>query len=130
MVYTQEEKKKMDNAIQVFAEYTAGHSEFDIAYSEKTGYVRLIIAEFADQIFFPLKDFDELMDMFCMEIISEEVKKQTENDPLLKNQDVDYVAIRSRLQSYIDKLEKSYQPQAMNVVDLHLLSNRMNMYLP
>jgi hypothetical protein len=58
MVYTLEEKKKMDSVLQALAAYTAAHAEFDIAYSDKTGYVRLIIAEQADQVFFPLSGFD------------------------------------------------------------------------
>jgi len=129
MVYTPEEKKKMDNLLQVFAEYTAAHREFDIAYSDKTGYVRLIIAECADQCYFPISSFDELMDMFCMEIVAEELQRQLEENPLLENQDVDYDTIRLRLQSYIDAMEESYQQQAIKVTNMHILKSATKLYL-
>lgn len=131
MVYTPEEKKRMDNVLQVFAEYTAAHTEFDIAYSDKTGYVRLIIAEGADQCYFPISGFDELMDMFCMEIVCDELQRQMEENPLLENRDVDYDAIRFRLQSYIDAMEEAYRSRAINVADAHILkSAAKNLYLP
>ena len=130
MIYTQEEKKKMDNALQAFAEYTAASTEFDIAYSEKSGYVRLIIDEGADAVFFLLSGFEDLVDMFCMEIVSDEVKQKYDENPFLKNQDVDYDAIRLRLQNYIDKMEDVYQQQAMNVVNAHVLKCAMSPYLP
>lgn len=130
MVYTPAEKKKMDNALQVFADYTAAHTDFDIAYSDKTGYVRLIIAEHADHVFFPLSSFDELMDMFCMEIISEEVENQLEKNLHLTNKDVDYDSIRLRLQRYIEKMDKAYQAQAEKVVNMHFFKRAISPYLP
>ena len=130
MVYTLEEKKKMENVLAVFAEYTASHSEFDVAYSDKTGYVRLIIAACADRFFFPLSDFNDLVNMFCMEIVSEEVESQLEMNPLLENQDVDYDSIRLRIQGYIDRLDKAYRAQAAEVADKHIFKRRMSPYLP
>lgn len=130
MIYTQEEKKKMDNTLQAFAEYTAASTEFDIAYSEKSGYVRLIIDEGADAVFFLLNGFEDLVDMFCMEIVSDEVKQKYDENPFLKNQDVDYDTIRLRLQNYIDKMEEAYQQQAMSVVNAYVLKCAMSPYLP
>ncbi len=130
MVYTPEEKKKMDDALQAFAQYTAGHTDFDIAYSDKTGYVRLIVADCADQVFFPLGGFDDLMDMFCMEIISEEVENQLEKNLHLTNKDVDYDSIRLRLQRYIEKMDKAYQAQAEKVVNMHFFKRAISPYLP
>lgn len=130
MVYTQEEKKKMDNALQAFAEYTAASTEFDIAYSDKSGYVRLIIDEGADAVFFLINDFEDLVDMFCMEIVSDEIKRKTDINPLLDNRDVDYDAIRFQLQIYIDKMDEAYQQQAMNVVNAHILKCATSPYLP
>lgn len=130
MVYTPEEKKKMDNALYAFAEYTAVNTEFDIAYSDKTGYVRLIIDEHADPFFFTLSSFEDMIDMFCMEIVYDEVKLQLERDPSLNNWDVDYDAIRLQLQTYIDKIEEAYQQQAMNVANAYVLKCAMSPYLP
>ena len=130
MVYTPEEKKKMDNAVHAFAEYTEANTEFDIAYSDKTGYVRLIIDEHADPFFFPLNDFDDLMDMFCMEIVYDEVKRQLELNPSLENRYVDYDSVRFRLQGYIDKMEEAYQLQAEKVVNKYILKRAWSLYLP
>ncbi len=129
MVYTPEEKKKMDNVLAVFAEYTAKHPEFDVAYSDKTGYVRLIVAEFADAYFFPLKDFDDLVDMFCMQIVFDKVYSQVDKDPNMRNWDVDYDSIRSDLQVYINRLDEAYQEQAANVANRHIINRAMSPYL-
>ncbi len=130
MVYTAEEKKRMDNVIQAFAEYTAASDEFDIAYSDKSGYVRLIIADCADQVFFHLSGFNQLMDMFCMEIVSEEVEKLLEENPFLNNEDVDYDAIRLRLQGYIDRMDDVYQEQAEKVTNRYIVNCAMSPLLP
>lgn len=130
MVYTPEEKKKMDNVIQAFAEYTANHREFDIAYSDKSGYVRLIIAENADSCFFSLGSFDELMDMFCMELVSEEVERQCSKDPDLKNRDVDYDIVRRQIQDYISRMEPAYQKEAADLVNNYLLKRSLSPLLP
>ena len=130
MVYTPEEKRKMDDVIQAFADYTAANTEFDIAYSDKTGYVRLIVDECAEHCFFLLHDFDDLVDMFCMEIVFEEVERQLESNPFLKNRDVDYDSIRLRLQGYIDKLEEANQSQASKVVNRYIFNIAKNRYLP
>lgn len=130
MVYTQEEKKKMDNALQAFAEYTAASTEFDIAYSDKSGYVRLIIDEGADAVFFFLNGFEDLVDMFCMEIVYDEVKRQLELNPSLENRYVDYDIIRFRLQGYIDKMDEAYQLQAEKVVNKYILKRASSPHLP
>lgn len=130
MIYTQEEKNKIDNALHAFAEYTADNTEFDIAYSDKTGYVRLIIDEHADPFFFTLSNFDDLMDMFCMEIVYDEVKRQLELNPSLENRYVDYDIIRFRLQGYIDKMDEAYQLQAEKVVNKYILKRASSPHLP
>lgn len=68
MKYTSEEKCRMDRLLAVFADYVADSREFDIAYSDKTGYVRLIIDECADAVFFPLESYDEMLRMFVNDI--------------------------------------------------------------
>lgn len=130
MVYKPEEKKKMENLLEVFAQYTAQHQDFDIAYSDKTGYVRLIIAESADTIFFKIKDFNDLMDMFCMEIVADEVDKQLNEKPHLNNWDIDYDSIRRNLQKYIDQLDEANREQAATVANRYIYSRAISIYLP
>lgn len=130
MVYTPDEKRKMDNVLAVFAKYTARHTGFDVAYSDKTGYVRLITDACADHCFFTISGFDDLMDMFCMEIVSEEVERQFRKNKNLENWDVDYDSIRLRIQGYIDGLEEAYQAQAAKVADKYILERGLSPYLP
>lgn len=130
MIYTAEEKKKMDDVLQAFAEYTAVSTEFDVAYSDKAGYVRLIIDEGADQFFFYLNGFDDLVNMFCMEIVSEEVEKQLFINPSVENQDVDYDIIRLRLQGYIDRMLEENRQRAESVANAYILKRAMSPYLP
>lgn len=68
MVYTQEEKMRMVQLLCIFADYVADSKEIDIAYSEKTGYVRLIIDEGADTVFFRIGNFDDMLIMFMSDI--------------------------------------------------------------
>ena len=42
MIYTAETKQKMDSIMEAFAEYIQEQSYFDILYSEKVGYIRII----------------------------------------------------------------------------------------
>lgn len=130
MVYTLEEKRKMDDLMAAFADYVAGHTEFDVAYSEKTGYVRLIIDEGADQVFFSLRGFTDLVEMFCMEIVCEETEKLLSKDPYLENEDVDYDKIRLLIQEYIDRLEEAHQPQVAEIVNKYLLERQRSPHLP
>ena len=130
MVYTTEEKKKIDNLLEVFAEYTAQHPDFDIAYSDKTGYVRLIVAECSDWAFFPMKTFDDLVEMFAMEIVYEEVHKDLEKYPNMMNYNVDYDKIRCRMRSYIVQLEDQYQEQAEKAAERYIRQREMSIYLP
>ena len=69
MVYTPEEKKRMDALVKVFEGFIADSNEIDVVYSGKKGYVRLIVEESADSVYFPIKDFDDMLNMFMFEII-------------------------------------------------------------
>ena len=67
MVYTPEEKKRMDALVKVFEGFIADSNEIDVVYSGKKGYVRLIVEESADSVYFPIKDFDDMMNMFMFD---------------------------------------------------------------
>jgi hypothetical protein len=70
MVYTAEEKSRMDYLFTTFGDYIRGNKEFDIVYSEKLGYLSLVInrksgiIEDVDQ----LKDFDALLEEMFLQI--------------------------------------------------------------
>lgn len=130
MVYTQEEKRKMENVLQAFAEYTAGNPDFDVVYSEKTGFVRLITAECADAIYFIMNDFESLVDMFCMDIIADAVQTALDHDPDIENCDIDYDAIRAEIQVYIDRIDEEYRSQAEDIANRHIMLDSLDPRLP
>ena len=130
MVYTPEEKRKMENVLQAFAQYTASSPDFDMVYSEKVGYVRMITAECADAIYFVMEDFESLVDMFCMDIVADAVQIALDNDPDVENSDIDYDAIRAEIQVYIDRIDEKYRSQAEDIANRHILLDSCDSRLP
>ncbi len=130
MVYTPEEKRKMENVLQAFAQYTASSPDFDMVYSEKVGYVRMITAECADAIYFVIDDFESLVDMFCMDIVADAVQTALHNDPDIENSDMDYDAIRAEIQVYIDRIDEKYRSQAEDIANRHILLDSCDPRLP
>lgn len=72
MAYTLKEKARMDKLLEVFSDYIAENKDVDIAYAKKTGYVRLIVAEATDWGFFPITDFDDMLEMFLADLTADE----------------------------------------------------------
>ncbi len=73
MVYTAEEKSRMDYLLNVFRDYIQGNKEFDVVYSEKLGYLSLVINTKHGIIedVSPLKDFDALLEEIFLQISNE-----------------------------------------------------------
>ena len=78
MVYSSEEKARMDRLVEAFSEYIAASPEFDIAYTEKSGYLWLVIAEDAERIYFPIRSFDEMLDMLFHDVLFEHISRLPE----------------------------------------------------
>ena len=70
MVYTAEEKSRMDYLLNTFGDYVSDNKEFDLAYSEKLGYLALVINPKSGIIedIAPLKDFDALLEEMFLQI--------------------------------------------------------------
>lgn len=73
MAYIPEERLRMAKLVKAFEGYIASNRDIDIAYAEKTGYVRLIVAEATDWLFFPIKNFDDMLEMFFYDVFSDEL---------------------------------------------------------
>ena len=104
MVYTQKEKERMDNLLQIIGSYVTESTQIDIAYSDKTGYVRLIIAPYEDYVFFPIESFDDMLETFFFDILCDEVSRSLEENPDLTNAEMDYLIVFLRLGGYVLKL--------------------------
>jgi len=102
MVYTPEEKQRMDGLMKVFGDYLAASESVDVVYSEKVGYVRLIIADHADSFFFKIYGFDDMLEMFFSDALYDEVREVYYKD--MTNRDMDYDGIYNRLKVYVDAM--------------------------
>ena len=72
MIYTQEEKAKMDALLRAFQSYIDQHEHYDVLYSKKAGYLRVITGENCDKIYFPITGFADMMRMFTDDFLSDE----------------------------------------------------------
>ena len=70
MIYAAEEKSRMDYLLATFGDYIRSNKEFDIAFSEKLGYLSLVINTKHGIIedVSPLKDFDALLEELFLQI--------------------------------------------------------------
>lgn len=64
MVYTLEEKQRMDRLLHAFSDYVAQHEYIDIAYTDKTGFVQLSIGESTDYLYFTITGYDDMLTLF------------------------------------------------------------------
>ena len=87
MIYTQEEKVKMDVLLQAFQSYVNDREDYDVLYSEKAGYLRVLTGESCDAIYFPITGFADMVQMFTNDCISDE-EMRTDHCP---NQDYDRI---------------------------------------
>ncbi|MBQ1169282.1 MAG: hypothetical protein IIX49_00460 [Oscillospiraceae bacterium] len=72
MIYTQEEKAKMDALLNAFRSYVDRKEHYDVVYSEKAGYLRVITGAGCDTIYFPISSFAEMLRMFTDDFLSDE----------------------------------------------------------
>ena len=72
MVYTEAEKKKIDNILKAFSGFIKEQDYFDIVYSEKMGYVKLLV-EMESEPVSVIATAEEMLHTLCDEVISETV---------------------------------------------------------
>ena len=82
MVYRQEEKEKMALLLEMFQSFVRGQSYFDIVYSEKLGYLRIVPgSDTADDQVFRISDFDELLRCLINDMIFERMYPDFSSNP-------------------------------------------------
>lgn len=129
MVYTPEEKKKMDRLLAACADLVANSPETDVAYSDKTGYVRLIVGEHVDNIYFKYDDFEDMLRTFTMDVVYEEMEKALAVNPKLTNQTMDYEPPRKRMKDYVRSMGADME-YALASVDTYIDYWKNNELLP
>ena len=74
MIYTTEQKKKLDSILKAFENYIDGQDYFDIVYSKKVDYIWIIVdppgAAGAKQLDTPEKMLDVLFSEFIYDVIN------------------------------------------------------------
>jgi hypothetical protein len=106
MVYTQNEKDRMARLLEAFSDYIAESREMDVAYSEKTGYVRLVTDEYADPVFFELKDSEDLLDMLFYDILCDMVAQALDKNPGMTNSEMNYPGVFLHICGYLRRLDQ------------------------
>ena len=69
MVYSDNEKEMMDALIAAFRSYIRQHPYFDMVYSEKAGYLRLILR---DDTVIRISGFEELLKTLIDDMVADE----------------------------------------------------------
>ena len=93
--YTPEEKQKMDLLFSAFGEYIRTHTYFDIVYSEKLGYLRIVPDEKEDLVM-KVTGFADAASMLFWDFYSDE-EDAREDIP-------DLAAILSKILPYLNHL--------------------------
>ena len=60
----------------VFQAYVDSREDYDVIYSRKAGYLRVITAENCDRIYFPIAGFRDLVRMFTDDFLTDEEELQ------------------------------------------------------
>ena len=110
MIYTQEEKEKMDALLRAFQTYIHQQEHYDVLYSEKAGYLRVIVGKNCDEIYFPITGFADMMRMFTDDFLSDEENRA--GHYLKRNYDY----VRSLLAPRLDTLG-SHRDEALDIME-------------
>lgn len=98
MIYTSEEKQRMELLLSAFAPYWEDHPYYDIVYSQKAGYLCVITEEDADNTYFRIKSFEDMLRMFVDDYLSD--AQAQVRDPLY----MDYSMVREALYPILSNL--------------------------
>ena len=95
MIYTPEEKQKIEELIEIFQDYLQNMEDYEILYSNKVGYLWLVTADNADYIYFPVESRDEFLSSLVSSVIFD---NQTPDETF-----VDYDAVHRFFFTQLDK---------------------------
>ena len=103
MVYTEAEKNKIDNILKAFSGFIKEQDYFDIVYSEKMGYIKLLV-EMESEPASALATAGEMLDTLCDEFIAETVFSP--QNPSHRLTEEAKTESRSRLMAIIAQIEE------------------------
>jgi len=118
MIYTPEEKTKMDILLQAFHSYVDRQEDYDVVYSRKAGYLRICTGEGCDTIYFPIAGFADMVRMFADDFLSDE---ETRAGHYMKQ---NYDHVRGLLALRLDTLGE-FREEAYQIVEQAIEANRV-----
>lgn len=118
MVYRKDEKEKMDLLLEMFRPFIREQNYFDIVYSEKIGYLRVVLGnDLIDDLVFRVPDFDMLLRMLVDDMISERMHPNFNSAP----SPVDFEEVRRLCKSKLCFTPKEEQ-HCMELIDACIAS--------
>ena len=108
MIYTKQEKQKLERVISVFAERLKESDAFDLVWSDKVGYVLLAISPDYDYVDTARRiDTAEELCRLMLEDVALDVLLLTENEHSIETADpLEHAEILRRWQPYFEQLPK------------------------
>ena len=99
MIYTEEEKTKIDALLTAFQSYIDQQEDYEVLYSQKAGYLRVMVGESCDNIYFPIESFAYLVERFTEEILQEKTEGYVD-----RHTEEAYRYVRSQMAPILDTL--------------------------
>lgn len=123
MTYTIEEKRVLDNILKAFGDYIRGQDFFDIVYSEKIGYVRILVHNLEDEAVELLDTPERLLDSLFNDIVNDVIFSP--NNP---QQEHEHLALteyeesesRCRITAILETIEGEEQARYFNFLDTYI----------
>jgi len=113
MVYEKDEKEKMDLLLEMFRAFLREQDYFDIVYSEKLGYLRIVPGnEHSDDQVFRISNFDELLSCLVDDMIFDRMYPNFTPTP----SPVDFEAVRRLCESKLCFTPKENR-HSMEIID-------------
>lgn len=113
-MYTRKEKNQMDEILAAFAGYVSKHSYFDLVYSKKIGYIRIVIEEDSDTMYTVVEGAEDLLKTLYDDMVMDELQKQIEKYGEEDASKVNYDKIRAKVNRYL----RSYRGDRQYALDV------------
>lgn len=109
MIYTAEQKKRIENILAAFRDYIDGSKEVDVVYSKKAGYVWIPIGEIAKSM---VHEIIEEPGVLLLRLFSEiylDVSRECIRDDEVRSElnSEEIAELQRRIESYINSMTDS-----------------------
>lgn len=107
MIYSPEEKQRLDNILEAFYDYISNHTFFDIVYSDKIGYFRIQVQDPDGEGLVVIHSVDKLLDILFNEVINDiRFDKKSEEHYFAKLSEDEMEKARCRIAKILETLDE------------------------